>query len=59
MNDREREIWIDNDEGLYRWQIASKLSKRAFVRRYRAEITAHILAVVKKPPAPKTWRDYY
>lgn len=45
MNDRDREQWIDNDEGLYLWWQSSKLSKREFIRRNRKEITACIDAV--------------
>lgn len=44
MNDTEREQWIDNDEGLYNWWRGTRprISKRAFVRENRAEITAAI-----------------
>lgn len=38
MNDSERELWVNNDEGLYRMWLASHLSMRAFIRRHRAEI---------------------
>lgn len=39
MNDKEREMWIDNDEGLYNWWRSSGLSKRAFIRANREELT--------------------
>lgn len=38
MNDDEREKWVLNDEGLYRWQQRSRLSMRAFIRQNRGEI---------------------
>lgn len=38
MNNRERELWIDNDEGLYTWWRRSKLSKRKFIKENRQEI---------------------
>lgn len=46
MNDREREMWILNDEGLYRWWLTSRQSKRAFIRAHRAELDAVINKVV-------------
>jgi hypothetical protein len=38
MNNQEREMWIDNDEGLYDWWKSSKLSKRQFIKEYRTGI---------------------
>ncbi len=38
MNDRSRELWLDNDEGLYNWWRRSRLGKRKFVQANRAEI---------------------
>ncbi len=38
MNNNERSQWIDNDEELYRWWLAEKKSKAAFIKRYREEI---------------------
>ena len=45
MNDRERVMWVDNDEGLYRWRLSEKLGVWAFVRKYRKEITEYIKKV--------------
>jgi uridine kinase len=42
MNNSEREQWIDNDEGLYRWWKSSRLSKRQFIKENREEIDAAI-----------------
>ena len=52
MNNQEREQWIDNDEGLYRWWKSSKLSKRAFIKANRAKIDTVIRNVTEgmKPP---------
>ena len=38
MNNREREQWIDNDEGLYSWWKGSRQSKRTFIKENRADI---------------------
>jgi hypothetical protein len=38
LNDAERSVWVDNDEGLHIWQRRSGLSMRGFIRRYREEI---------------------
>lgn len=38
MNNSERSIWIDNDEGLYKWWRSSGLSKRKFIKENKAEI---------------------
>ena len=48
MNDEDREQWIDNDEGLYRWWRSSRqpngkrMSKRQFVKENRQELTEAI-----------------
>ena len=42
MNDKEREMWVNNDEGLYNWFRESRLSMREFIRSNRAELTAYI-----------------
>lgn len=42
MNDREREMWVLNDEGLYTWWQSSRQSMRAFIRENRSELTALI-----------------
>lgn len=51
MNDKDREQWLDNDEGLYSWWKQSRLSKRAFIQQNRKVITEAIEAVLngKKP----------
>ncbi|MGH7183491.1 MAG: hypothetical protein ACREJN_16150 [Nitrospiraceae bacterium] len=42
MNNTDRAEWIDNHEPMYRWWKGSKLSKRAFISMYRAEIDAAV-----------------
>lgn len=37
-NDEDRRLWVLNDEGLYRLQLASRLGVRAFIRRNRQVI---------------------
>jgi len=51
MNNREREQWIDNDEGLYSEWRASRLSKREFIKRERKWLDAVIDNIVngRKP----------
>jgi hypothetical protein len=46
LNDKDREEWVNNDEGLYLWQRRSGLSMRAFIRANRAELDACILSVL-------------
>lgn len=52
MNDKERKLWLFNDEGLYRWWKASGLNGREFIKRHRAEIDEVIRNVTsrKNPP---------
>ncbi len=38
MNNTERQMWINNHEGLYRWWKASKLSMRDFIKFNRPSI---------------------
>jgi hypothetical protein len=38
MNDKERAMWIDNDEGFYNWWKGTGMSKRAFMRSHRKEL---------------------
>lgn len=38
MNDKEREQWVLNDEGLYLMQRASKKPMRVFIKENRAFI---------------------
>jgi hypothetical protein len=42
MNDRERELWVMNDEGLYTWWRSTKLSMRGFLRENRKELDSYI-----------------
>ena len=56
MNDRERSLWIVNDQGLYNWWKGSRLSHTAFIAQNRKELTACINRAMA--PKPKTWRNY-
>lgn len=38
LNDKDREQWINNDEGLYNWWRRSKQSKRQFIKDNIVEI---------------------
>lgn len=50
-NDKERELWVQNDEGLYLWYRHSGMSMRNFIRANRAKLDECIDAVLdnKKP----------
>lgn len=50
LNDAEREMWVLNDEGLYRRQRSSRQGMREFIRKHRAEIDEVIRSVLDKPP---------
>ncbi len=50
MNDSEREMWIDNDEGLYHWWRQSGQSKRKFMRENRTELDECIETAINVPP---------
>ena len=46
MNNRERGLWIDNDEGLYVWWQQSRQPKQEFIKANRTEIDIAIDNVV-------------
>lgn len=46
MNNSEREMWIRNDEGLYRWWKSTRLSMRKFIQEYKVEIDTAIDSVL-------------
>jgi hypothetical protein len=52
INNEERRLWIENDEGLYNWKRSSKLSMREFIRQNRVAIDEVIFSVTTgKQPA--------
>ena len=42
MNDKDREQWIDNDEGLYCWWRSTRQPKRRFINENRQALTETI-----------------
>lgn len=42
LNDSEREMWVMNDEGLYRWWKSERCSLRTFIRTNRTELDSCI-----------------
>ena len=42
LNNQERQLWVDNDETLYRWRKAERLSVTAFIKAYKIEIDQYI-----------------
>lgn len=45
ITNKEIGQWVDNDEGLYRWYMQSRLSKREFIKVNRSELVRIIQAV--------------
>jgi hypothetical protein len=37
-NDRERELWVSNEESLWNWYRSSRQSMREFIRANREEL---------------------
>lgn len=50
MNDRERQLWVDNDKSLYRWQQSSRLGMRRFIQTYRDQIDQYIQSQLSQKP---------
>ena len=46
LNDRERELWVRNDQELHLMWIAANCSMRAFLRSHRNAVDAYILASI-------------
>jgi len=59
MNDAERRLWVENDEGLYSWWKSSRIGLYLFVKENRAELTRMILGRMNREPAEKRYYDYY
>jgi len=49
-NDEERREWVQNDEGLYRWQLSSRQGLYRFVRENRKEIDELIDRQLNRKP---------
>ena len=58
MNNKEREMWITNDEGLYRWWKSSRVSITKFIRENRKDLDQIIDMALHQKPKEATWRDY-
>lgn len=50
MDDRERELWVLNDESLYSWHRQSRQPMREFIRENRAELTQIINRAIGNGP---------
>jgi hypothetical protein len=48
MNNKEREQWINNDEGLYKWWKSTCLSMTRFIKEHRQEIDEYINKVLNR-----------
>ncbi len=51
MNSRERERWILNDEGLYKWFKSEGCSMTLFIRENKVSIDAVIAGILGKGPS--------
>lgn len=49
-NDKERELWVLNDEGLYNSWQRKRISMRKFLRVYRSSIDAYIDKALNTEP---------
>lgn len=50
MNDIERQDWINNDESLYLWWLASTQGITTLIRENRKMLTEYINQVLNKEP---------
>lgn len=57
INDKERELWVANDEGLYLEQRRSRLSMRAFIRENR-ELIDEVIRNVTEGRKPAHYLEY-
>jgi hypothetical protein len=55
MNNKERELWIQNDEGLYRWWKSTRMSMTAFIKENRNEIDEAINRVLNPKKSRTFW----
>ena len=46
MNDKERGLWVNNDEGLYTWWLRERMPMRNFIKIHRDELTKYINKVI-------------
>jgi hypothetical protein len=51
LNDREREQWIQNDEGLYNWWKSTRQAISKFIKENREELDHLIMAALNAPPS--------
>jgi hypothetical protein len=57
VNDTDREEFIDNDEGLYRWWKGTRLPKRRFIRENRRKID-EVINNVQSGKKPSHYLEY-
>ena len=50
-NDHERQLWVENDQGLYNWWKSSRQGITTFVRENREELDAAIARALNQEPA--------
>ena len=56
MNDRERELWVLNDELLYNWWKSTCKGIRRFIRDNRKDLTDYIKGKLNEPMGLKYGR---
>jgi hypothetical protein len=50
MDDKEREMWVMNDEEIYNWWQATGQGVTTFIRQNRKELTELILRKLNQEP---------
>jgi hypothetical protein len=50
MNDRERTLWVQNDEGLYRWWRSERKPLAKFIKDNREQLDAIINKAINQEP---------
>jgi len=58
MNNKEREMWVLNDEGLYNWWKASKMSMTKFIKENKDDLDQILDKAIHQKPKEATWRDF-
>lgn len=56
MNSKEREMWIDNDEGIRRWWQATGKSKAVFIKENRESLDQAIENLRKVAGYCRQWQ---
>lgn len=50
LNDKERKMWVINDEGLYMWWKSERVGITTFIKANRKQLDECILGVLNRKP---------